>query len=327
MLRTQPTLCLAFGAVAVFGLGHWSARAAHSSSHAPQDMAVAERQFLFEWFDLNQDVVLTPAELPSVIARFLEAGTEGDDAGPRRWNRQEVDRIGRRYFESGPYKRAAINELALLDRDLDGALSRAEIPAERWEDFAGHDLDRDGRILPDELVAGWRKLEDSLSYEVRGEQAILIGNLDSETPTIVRRMLRKHPDLRELVLLNLPGTVDDDANLEACRLIRDAGLNVVVPADGIVASGGVDWVLAGVERRVEEGALVGIHSWAVDFYGFSVEGRDLPPIHPEHRHYLEFYEEMGIPAGLYWRTLTASSSFGMHWMTRKELERYDLVGE
>ena len=326
-MRTHPTLCLACGAVAVFGLGHWSARAAHSGTYAPQDMAVAERQYLFEWFDLDEDAELTPAELPSVITRFLEAGTASGDTEPRRWNRQEIDRIGRRYFESGPYKRAAINELAELDRDLDGAISRSEIPAERWEDFAGHDLDRDGKILPDELVTGWRKLEDSLSYEVRGDRAILIGNLDSDTPMIVRRMLRKHPDLRELVLLNLPGTVDDDANLEACRLIREAGLSVVVPSDGIVASGGVDWVLAGVERRVEEGALVGIHSWAVDFYGFSVEGRDLPPNHPEHRDYLEFYEEMGIPAGLYWRTLNASSSFGMHWMTREELERYDLIGE
>lgn len=327
MLRTPPSLCLAFGAVAVFGLGHWSARAAHSGSTAPQDMAVAERQYLFEWFDANQDTELTPAELPSVITRFLEAGTESADVEPRKWNRQEVDRIGRRYFESGPYRRAAINELAELDRDLDGALSRREIPEERWEDFAGHDLDRDGRILPDELVTAWRKLEDSLSFEVRGDRATLVGNLDSDSPMIVRRMLRKHPDLRELVLLNLPGTVDDDANLEACRLIREAGLKVVVPSDGIVASGGVDWVLAGVERRVDEGALVGIHSWAVDFYGFSVEGRDLPPNHREHRDYLEFYKEMGIPAGLYWRTLAAASSFGMHWMTREELERYDLVGE
>jgi len=327
VLRTHPTFTLALGAIAVFGLGHWSARAAHSDSWGPQDMAVSERQYLFEWFDLDEDAELTPAELPSVLTRFLEAGTAEGDSEPRRWNRQEIDRIGREYFEAGPYKRAVINELAILDRDLDGFLDRSEVPEERWDEFAGHDLDRDGLIGRDELVRGWRKLEDSLSYEVRGDQAFLIGNLDSDTPMIVRRMLRKHPDLRELVLLNLPGTVDDDANLEACRLIREAGLHTRVPADGIVASGGVDWLLAGVERRVEEGALVGIHSWAVDFYGFSVEGRDLPPNHPEHRGYLEFYGDMDVPAGLYWRTLTAASSFGMHWMTRAELERYDLLDE
>ncbi len=327
MIRTPSTLTLSLCAVALFGLGRWSARAADSNSVAIQDMAQSERQYLFEWFDVNEDDELTPDELPHVLARFLEAGGAPQAERARGWTRREVDRIGRRYFEAGPYEQAAIHEFAELDRDLDGALRRSEIPAGRWEDFAGHDLDRDGRLLPEELVAGWRKLESPLSYEVRGDTAYLMGNLDSDTPEIVRRMLREHPDLRELVLLNLPGTVDDDANLEACRLIREAGLHTVVPADGIVASGGVDWLLAGVERRAESGALVGIHSWSVDFYGLDVEGRDLPPTHPEHGVYLEFYAEMDVPAGLYWRTLAASSSYGMHWMTPDELERYGLLGE
>ena len=49
---------------------------------------------------------------------------------------------------------------------------------------------------------------------------------------------------------------------------------------------------------------------------------DLPEDHEEHRLYLDYYEEMGIPAEFYWRTLSAAPPEGIHWMTEEELERF-----
>ena len=37
--------------------------------------------------------------------------------------------------------------------------------------------------------------------------------------------------------------------------------------------------------------------------------------HEEHRVYLDFYEEMGIPEAFYWFTLEAASADEVHWMS------------
>ena len=77
--------------------------------------------------------------------------------------------------------------------------------------------------------------------------------------------------------------------LQAARLVRSYGLNTVVLADSLIASGGVDFFLAGVERTIEPGAKLGVHTWGGD--GFS--GAELPRDDPEHNCYLAYYSEMG----------------------------------
>ena len=54
-------------------------------------------------------------------------------------------------------------------------------------------------------------------------------------------------------------------------MVRNRGIATHLPADGEIASGGVDFFLAGVKRTAEAGAKIGVHSWADDDY----EGREL----------------------------------------------------
>ena len=60
---------------------------------------------------------------------------------------------------------------------------------------------------------------------------------------------------------NVQGSVDDEANIAAARLVRERGLNTLIPGSGMIASGGTDFFLAGVKRTVQPGAKIGVHSW------------------------------------------------------------------
>ena len=121
---------------------------------------------------------------------------------------------------------------------------------------------------------------------------------------------------------NVEGSVDDEANLNAAKLVRAKGLNTLIPSDGIVASGGTDFFLAGTKRTVEDGAKIGVHSWA----GAGIDNAAmLPKSHPEHQKYLQYYEEMGIASEFYWYTLVSASSDDIHWMTPMEQKKYQLA--
>lgn len=161
-------------------------------------------------------------------------------------------------------------------------------------------------------------------FLVDGPDAIMSGEIGGSTPDEVRRLIADHPDVTTIVLENVPGSGDDDANIEASRLVREAGLNTHVDSDGFIASGGVDFYLAGVERTFDEGASFGVHSWASSD---GVEGKDVPQDDPEHLLYLDYYDEVGISADFYWFTLEAAPAEELHIMTPDELVTYGFATE
>lgn len=166
--------------------------------------------------------------------------------------------------------------------------------------------------------------EDGLRLYSRGNLLLLLGTVDSDSPSQVYDALKDSPGIRVVVLVNVPGSADDEANLKLGRMLRQAGISTYLPARGLVASGGVDLLLSGARRIVERGAMVGVHSWA-DSDGSS--GDAIPREHPHHRLYLEYYQEMGVTQEFYWFTLGAAPPEGMHWMTEAELERYEIFTE
>ena len=144
------------------------------------------------------------------------------------------------------------------------------------------------------------------------------GVIGATTPSSVLELAFMNPEVRTIVLTNMPGSMDDVANVRAGRYIRQLGLDTHVPADSEVASGATDLFLAGKHRSAKPGARFGIHSWG----GGPVVATDLPRDHEDHLLYLDYYEEMGIPGEFYWRTLSAAPAEGIHWMTEEELERF-----
>ena len=119
----------------------------------------------------------------------------------------------------------------------------------------------------------------------------------------------------------VPGSADDVTNLELGLMLRQANYTTYVPAGGMVASGGTDLLLAGVQRIVERGAMIGVHSWADSG---AATGDTLDRDAEDHRIYLDYYRALGIDQEFYWFTLQAAPADDMHWMTESEMAKFSV---
>ena len=157
-----------------------------------------------------------------------------------------------------------------------------------------------------------------LEFTVENGRIVANGVIDRSSLEAFRRVAAEHPGARTLVLQHIDGSADDEANLELGRMVRRAGFTTLVPAGGLVASGGTDLFLAGMDRVLEQGACVGVHSWSDGVR----DGDSVPRTSPSHAPYLEYYRFMGIPDAFYWFTLRSAPAWDIHWMSRSEAEEY-----
>lgn len=128
-------------------------------------------------------------------------------------------------------------------------------------------------------------------HMVAPDRAELIGSIESETPAQFAALLRAFPGLRQIDMLDCPGTGDDIANLALARMVRRHGVATYVPDGGSVRSGGVELFLAGMQRRAAPTAEFAVHSWR-DEDGY--EADDFAADDPVHSAYIAFYREMGL---------------------------------
>ncbi|MEM6988966.1 MAG: hypothetical protein AAF721_00670 [Myxococcota bacterium] len=164
----------------------------------------------------------------------------------------------------------------------------------------------------------------SSRIELDGSIATLDGTLGSLTFAQVEAIVDERPAIDTLVVSDVPGSINDEVNVETGRMVRAAGWSTVVPADGVIASGGVDLFCAGAARSIEPGAQLGVHSWSDG----TMDGADYPPRDPAHDAQLAYFTEMlGAPTGpdFYWFTLQAAPADSIHWMTNREIETHQLV--
>ena len=152
--------------------------------------------------------------------------------------------------------------------------------------------------------------------------AALVGVTDTASPEAFSAMLRDHPEIATIELVNCPGTEDDRANLRLGRMISARGMATHVPARGFVASGGVDLFVAGASRSAEPGAEFAVHSWLDDT---GREPDDYAPDAPENRAYLDYYQAVGMtaPEARAFYAMTNSVPFDSPlWLTRGDLARW-----
>ena len=179
-----------------------------------------------------------------------------------------------------------------------------------------------------EFPAGEGLPYEAATFEVEGEAARMFGVIDHTTPSVVQALLDDHPEVTRIVMVDVPGSNDDPPNLEASRIVRKHGLTTVVPTNGVIASGGVDFFTAGKQRVVEPCGKLGVHSWDEDGPdGGIILGNEVRRDHEIHAMFLDFYREMGIPEEFYWFTLEAAPPQRMHWMSDEEIVLYGLVTE
>ena len=162
---------------------------------------------------------------------------------------------------------------------------------------------------------------EPVSIFVEDDIAYLSGLLTSHLPQQLRQALSSHPNVTDLVLVDVPGSSDQLATMEAARMIRHLGLNTHIAQTGYVLSGGVDLFLGGVERTIGAGAGVGVHSWRdTQNWGDEINLAD-----PVHASYVNFYLEMGVPERFYWFTLDAAPAERIYFLSPEEIYDYRLV--
>lgn len=148
-------------------------------------------------------------------------------------------------------------------------------------------------------------------------RAALVDATDRDSPRAFAAMLRNHPGIATLELVECPGTDDDTANLALGRMIRARGIATHVPSNGSVRSGAVELFLAGARRTIDDGAEFAVHAWR------DSDGRepgDYSPDSPFNRAYVEYYAEMGVaePQAFYDMT-NAVPNDTARWLTARDM--------
>lgn len=181
--------------------------------------------------------------------------------------------------------------------------------------------------LPDAVRLSAKPIASFGPFHLVDAQTVeMIGAVDAATPAAFQALLKRYPGVKTLRLIECPGTEDDAANFRLAEMVRRAGLATHVPAHGSIRSGGVELFLAGVSRRADSGAELGVHSWQ-DSDG--LEARDVPADDPVHRRYLDFYERMGMTpdaAKAFYAFTNKAPAGSIYYMTEADMLRFGLIG-
>ena len=163
------------------------------------------------------------------------------------------------------------------------------------------------------------------SVTVNGNIATINGELGSITYNQILDLNQNEREVNILLLAEIDGSVNDEVNVETGRLIRKAGYTTWVNSSSEIYSGGVDLFCSGKERIIDNGAVLGVHSWCCGENG--EEAYEIPENDPQHNTQISYFNEMlGQPIGreFYFYTINAAGADGIHVMTASEIDQYGL---
>ncbi|MBL6873475.1 MAG: hypothetical protein ISR00_05970 [Flavobacteriales bacterium] len=163
--------------------------------------------------------------------------------------------------------------------------------------------------------------EKSAQFEISNDTAFVNGLLGKKAHHRLEKIIHKNPHLSTLCLEDVPGSVDDEYNIKSCYLIHQKKLNTYASSQSIIASGGVDFFLAGDKRHVEEGAKLGVHSWRDG----TTDGVYFPRGDSLHFLFLDFYKTIEMDSSFYWFTLRAAKADSIHWLSYDEMIRFGVI--
>lgn len=161
-----------------------------------------------------------------------------------------------------------------------------------------------------------------LKFKVRDNVAYGYGFTDSNSASLIDKLLRDNPEVDTLVLKKMSGTQDADTNLKLARHIRDNRLKTHLDGNSYIASGAVDLFIAGVERTMECGALIGVHSWSIS--GSIIGPKDMG-VDRRQRLHEDFLRDMGVDPKFYVFTREAAEPEDIHFMRPDEVKKYNLL--
>ncbi|RKQ69183.1 hypothetical protein DES40_1982 [Litorimonas taeanensis] len=168
-----------------------------------------------------------------------------------------------------------------------------------------------------------------LKFKVRDNIAYGYGGTNSRSYGVVKKLVQDHPQVDTIVLKHMPGTQDAVTNLKIARNIRKAGLKTHLESRSFIASGAVDLFLAGTERTMECGAMIGVHTHYVLAKGGLVRGKSYHPRNTGYdslgAHVQKFHIDMGISPDFYAFTRDAALPEELYYLTPADIARFGLL--
>lgn len=281
-----------------------------SSYKNEQDQETAE---IFKEFDQNKDGLLRLNEIEGDMAHIFKMMDTNNNKEISMKELNDFD-FENAFLASEDQINETIDEMFKKEKviHLSGLKKRDREMYSQW------DHNQDDKLTKTEAYEFMKADNSPVSFNVKGEVAYMTGVITAKTPATILQLLFEHPLITTIEMINVPGSIDDVANLRASLYVHQFGLTTKLNSRSNVSSGGTDFFLAGKKRIVEQGAKIGVHSWA----GGSVAATDLPKSDDSHKKYLEYYNIVGIPQEFYWYTLNAATADNMHIMTEDEIKLY-----
>lgn len=161
-------------------------------------------------------------------------------------------------------------------------------------------------------------LEDDTTIEMNGV-------INSNTYTNFDNLEGLFPNVNKINIINCDGSSDDEVNLLVSQKVHEMGISIHLLDNAEIASGGVDFFIAGVQRTRGTNTRIGVHSWA----GENETATDFPVGHENHLPYINYYVSVGFTQqqaeDFYYFTINAAPADSIHWMTDAEIEQYGLL--
>ncbi|PID48273.1 MAG: alpha/beta hydrolase [Proteobacteria bacterium] len=151
------------------------------------------------------------------------------------------------------------------------------------------------------------------------------GDIKRKTPDNFDRLLQAFPNIDTINIVNCPGSLDDESNFKLSKKVHERDIKIHLMDNGEIASGGVDFFLAGVKRSKGENTKIGVHAWSGD----GERATDFPRGHANHLPYIKYYVSIGFSKkwaeDFYYFTIYSAPAKGIHWMSEEEIEKYGLI--
>ena len=155
--------------------------------------------------------------------------------------------------------------------------------------------------------------------------ALINGDMGNHIEKQFNNLMEDYPRIKLLNFGECPGSNNDEAMMDAAKLLRNSGIRTHLPANAVIESGAVDLFLAGKSRTIETGSKIGVHAWSAG----NKSATDYAVGHEEHDFYINFYIFCGYfkeeAEGLYYFIINAAGPDDMRYMTEEEIDEYSFI--
>ena len=177
---------------------------------------------------------------------------------------------------------------------------------------------KDDVTAPTRQFGIFRVQSDDTTIEMNGE-------ITSNALNSFNQLLAAYPNVNLINIKECGGSSDDDVNLQLSALVHQRQINIHLMDNGLIASGGTDFFLAGIKRTQGTNTRIGVHSWSTG----TQEATAFPRGHAEHLKYIQYYVSVGFTQqqaeDFYYFTINAAPAASIHWMTDAEITQYGIL--